>query len=195
MEILVASGLFLLVLALAFGYLIPASKSAYKMQIRSHLQQATIMALDKIRASASLTSVGGFSIAAQPSTVVAFNPAEDIQAANGLLTWAPFYDVYWLDPSDHTLRQRRWPPGDPVSEEGETSIVRAKRLDPARLLLIADSAQPNRILARDVSLFEVAHHGTDAVVQPIEITLEITPQDSTIPKIRQSISLHLESRL
>lgn len=178
-EVMVAATLLLLALGLAFGYLIPASRAANRLRIRAHLQQTAQVALRSILTEASTTSPRGFSGSSGPEKVaLAFNPVDSIQIADASLRWAESYVIIWWEKSDHTLRERRWPPGPPSATSGETSIVKAKRLTAERLAEIIN-AEPTggRILAKGVREFKVSHRGTEgAFVQPITVELTLVEE-------------------
>lgn len=172
-EILVASTLLLLALGLVLGYLLPAASAAGRLRVRSHLQQTAVVVLRDIVAGAATTSPRGFSWSFGPPTVtLAFNPVERVQPADAALRWSDVYDLIWWNPTDHTLRKKRWPPGPPSPSEAERTSIRAKRLSPERLTEIVAGEPQGRILARGVKRFKVSHAGAEgALTQPITVEL------------------------
>ena len=129
-EVLVAAGLGLLVLGLTFGYVVPSFKAANRFRTRSQLHQSAQVVLAKISQAASTTSPGGFSWSKTAPVTAAFNPFDNLQPANGLLSWKSYYEVFWWDSKEKSVHQRRWPPGQPAIEAAEKTIIRAKRLLP-----------------------------------------------------------------
>lgn len=198
-ELLVAFALFLVVITLTFGYLIPAGKAAYRFRERSHLQQSAVIALSKISAAAATTSPGGFSWSDGEDGVVAvgFNPWRELQAANGLLRWEDSYELFWWDQGKHQLRQRRWPPGPPAPTPDESTLVRPKRLLPARLAEVVETTSPALTLAYGVTDFSVVQQGADGeLVQPVVISItlvergrELSPEGAVT--VTHSLAFHM----
>lgn len=175
-ELLIAATLFLLVTGLAFGYLVPATRAAAKMRARSHLQQSAAVVLSKISQAASTTSPGGFGWSEGPELfALAFNPVDDVQPGDALVRWSEVYDLFWWDAATFTVRQRRWPPGDPSPLPPEVGAVRAKRLTPERLLEVC--REPSLVLARGVTAFTVAQSGTQGeLIQPVTVSLTLVEE-------------------
>jgi type II secretory pathway pseudopilin PulG len=196
LEVLVGGSLGLLALALTFGYLIPAFKAADRFRIRSQLQQSAQVVLEKVTQAASTTAPGGFSWSKSDPTAVAFNPTGTLQPANGILTWESYYQVFWWDPEEKTVHQRKWPPGEPAIRTDEESLIRAKRLTPERLLEVTSVPGPHITLAHGVVEFAVSHPGTDAaLIQPVTIKLKVRESgrdDRTeAEELEQSITFRL----
>ncbi len=177
LEVLVASSLLLLVLALTFGYLVPALRGAARVRVLGQLQQTSGVVLSKIGLAASTTAPGGFSWSSEPQGLMAlgFNPVDDLQGVNALLRWTEEFDLFWWDRDESVLRQRTWPPGPPTPGEGETGIVRAKRLSASRLAEVVAADAPSLILARGVTDFSVTQRGGEdgELVQPITVRLTL----------------------
>jgi hypothetical protein len=173
---LVACALFVLVITLTFGYLIPASKAAYRFRERSHLQQSAVIALSHIGMAAATTSPSGFSWSAASDGAVAlgFNPWQELQAANGLLRWQDSFEMFWWDQDRHELRRRRWPPGPPTPTPDESTLARPKRLLPARLAEVVQTSAPALTLAYGVTDFSVEQQGVAGeLIQPVTVRITL----------------------
>jgi type II secretory pathway pseudopilin PulG len=178
-ELLIACTLLLLALTLAFGYLIPATRAAYRFRTRSHLQQSAVVVMSKIAQAASTTAPGGFGWSSGPDLVaLSFNPLDDLQGVNAVLRWSEVFDLFWWSRADHTLRQRRWPPGPPLPQGPESGIVRAKRLTAARLAAVTgDPGGSSRILARGVTDFRIRGGGTGGeLIQPVHLSITLVEE-------------------
>lgn len=195
LEVLVGSTLFLLLLALAFGYLIPATKAAYQLRLRSHVQQTATVVLAKIRQAAATTAPGGFSWSDQSPVALAFNPVDKLQPANSVLLWAPSYVLYWWDEPAQTLWSGEWPNQGLPPSPAEISITRAKRLPSQRLGEVVASLPEGarRQMATGVHKFSVQHQGDqEAFVQPLIISIELRESARTDqPVIGRSLTLRL----
>lgn len=175
LEVIVAAGLLTLVLVLAFGYLLPATRAAGRYQTRSHMNQVALVVLGKIEQAASETSPGGVSWSFADPVAVGFNPVDSLQPANALLLWSQKYQIFWWDETENTLNETNWPPGPPTQAGSENTVARAKRLLAGRLQEITSQAPQRKTLAQGVTKFEISHPGTDTVlIQPITVTLELT---------------------
>ena len=195
LEIMVGSTLFLLVLGLSFGYLIPATKAAYQSRVRSHLQQTATVVLSKIRQAAATTSPSGLSWSTQDPVALGFNPTDKLQAANAVLQWSTNYLLFWWEPEAQTLWSADWPKEGVAPTPPELSLHRAKRLFPERLAEVVSSIPDGsrRAMAKDVSKFTVQHQGNDeALVQPLTISIELRePNRPERPAISRSLTLRL----
>ena len=188
-EVMVGATLFLLVTALTFGYLIPATKAANRARVKSHLQQTATVVLAKIREAVSTTSPSGFSWSTEPPVAVAFNPVEELQPSNGLLRWSANYLVFWWEESAETL----WTAEFTGTTDSEASILKAKRLSPQRLRDVIGPISKRRTLARGVTRFSVNHAGGDtALIQPVlvEVTLH-QPGFSDSPVVDRTLTFRL----
>lgn len=199
LEILVASTLFLLVIGLAFGYLIPATKAAYQSRVRSHLQQTATVVLAKIRQAAATTSPSGLSWSSQNPVALGFNPVDTLQAGNAVLVWAPSYQLFWWDQQGETLWSADWPKGGLAPTPPEVSLTRAKRLLPERLGEVVSSIPEGskRAMAQSVSRFAVEHRGDDtSLIQPVTISLELRePNRPQRPPVSRTLTLRLVNQL
>lgn len=196
LEILVACGLLILVFVLAFGYLLPATKAAGRYRTRNHLQQVAMVAIRTIEEAAATTAPGGFSWSFSSPVAIAFNPVDRLQPTNAVLVWSANYQMFWWDEAKESLKETRWPPGPPVQTDEEKSVLRAKRLDPARMLEVAQQAPQVRSLADGVTHFEVTQQGSaTTLIQPVTLTLEVSePKVEDRPDrlhIRQTMSFRL----
>lgn len=196
LEVIVASSLLLLVLALAFGYLVPATKAAARYRTRSHLQQTATVALKRIEEVAATTSPGGFSWSDADPVAVAFNPVENLQPGNAVLLWTTTFRTFWWDSEQELLREAEWPPGPPEPSEAESSVLRAKRLLRPRLMEVVEQAPKVRVLAEGVVGFSVTHKGdAEALIQPVTLTLRVADIGRKDRADRLSLSRSLTFRL
>ena len=188
-EVLVGATLFLLVTALTFGYLIPATKAANRARVKSHLQQTATVVLAKLREAASRTSPAGFSWSTEPPAAVAFNPVEELQPSNGILRWSDSYEIFWWEQSAETL----WTADFVGATSSEASILKAKRLYPDRLREVVASLTKKRALAKGVTSFTVSHDGDDsALIQPVVVQVTLhQPGFSDSPIVERSLTVRL----
>jgi hypothetical protein len=197
-ETLVAATLTLLVLGLVFGYLIPASKVAYRYQLRSQMQQTALVVFDKIAQSAASTSPGGLSWSRTEIQALAFNAHDELQPGNAVLRWTDDFQVFWWNPAQEVLQNMEWPYASGQATTDESTVIRAKRLDPFRLreVITLYGSDRNRILARNVSNFSVQHDGPEgALIQPVKVTLSLS-QSLSNQKIQvdQSFTFRVSSQ-
>lgn len=201
-ELMVAAALTALIVTLAFGYLLPATRAASRVRLRGQLQQTAAVALNQITEAASKTSPGGFSWSIDGTvTGVAFNPLDDIQAANAAQRWSPSFTLFWWNATEAALRSKVWPPGSPVPTADEVSVTRAKRLWPSRLDEVALAPEPSRVLARGVTGFKVKKQGGEGeLIQPISIDLTLAEEVDGKPvdgglQVSQRIVFRVENQL
>lgn len=171
LEVMVGLALLSLLMVLLFGYLFPASKAAFRYHIRSQLQQTALVIISKLEQAAGSTSPGGFSWSLSERQALAFNPVDDLQGTNALVRWQPYYEIFWWNEDDSSFRTARWPfAGGPAASTEELTLVRAKRLNGARLREIVESSMPSRSLALGMTHFQITQSGGEtALIQPVRI--------------------------
>lgn len=195
-ELLVGATLLVLVFVLTFGYLIPATKAAYRYRTRSHLHQLAVVVLARLEEAAGTTAPGGLSWSESDPVALGFNPVDRVQAGNAALLWTNRFELFWWDQSAQALKHTNWPPGPPTQEAGESSILKAKRLSRSRIREITLNAPQSRVLAEGVTGFSVTHAGDEStLIQPVKVSIEITEtgpreaQDKQV--VRQSLTFRV----
>jgi len=188
-EVLVGATLFLLVTALTFGYLIPATKAANRARVKSHLQQTATVVLAQIKEASTTTSPAGFSWSMTEVPAVAFNAVESLQSSNGILRWSPVYELFWWDSTSETV----WTAEFEATLPEEATVLRAKRMTPDRLREVVAASTLNRAMAKGVTAFTVSHGGDEgALIQPVTVTLTIQePGFSDSPVVDRSLTFRM----
>ncbi|MGE0489676.1 MAG: hypothetical protein AB7S38_10730 [Vulcanimicrobiota bacterium] len=183
LELLVASGLLLLLGTLFVWFLVPSVRYSSQGAARVDLEQMVTLALDRIGNDLQHTVARGVSYhplaaaGASDPVVLAIVPQADVDA-DGRRIWSQEVVVYFWDRSAHKLYRRTWPPGPPASLSVPTPLPtnRPTSFGVADLLALCDPAG-TRSVATDVTRFDVSHAGPGAsIVPPLRIDLELSRQ-------------------
>lgn len=193
LEVLVAAVLTLLVMGVAFGYLVPAWRASARIQTRVELQQSAVVALDRLTAELKTSAPGGVTLSDGVPRILAINPVEKVQG-NGLVVWKSSYILYVFE--GDRLERIEWPPGGPAASPSQQLPTRAKRLPRSQLVAIASAGDvARRQVAGDVVDFSWTHPGSpDVFTQPLTFRLELSRATSAQPQAERVVlqrSVHL----
>lgn len=158
LEVLIASSVLFLAIAMGSQFLAPALRYSSESQIKVELQQQASLALNQVISDLQRTSSGGISIAVPPTvndpSAVGINRIYNIDGT-GFPEFENSLQVYWFNPTTGTLTQKKFPPVPP----GLTlpfSTAKALKVTTADLLNIAQTVNGSeRSLARSVTMFLV----------------------------------------
>lgn len=192
-EIIFSLALIGLVAGLSLGFLFPALRASVRGTLRVEMQQQAVTALNRLCGDVRRTSVAGLSLrSGTPPIAVAACPVSgpDLRLGqagplqpDGTVVWSDFFILYYLDETSRKLMRREWPPGPPAATTEETTIVKPRRLSPARLAqIVAQSGSNEMVLATEVTRFEIEHApgGSDGEVkQPVRFRLVLERRGNT----------------
>ncbi len=193
LEVILSLALITLVMGLTLAFLFPALRASVRGTLRVEMQQQAVTALNRLCSDVRRTSVAGLSLRSGPPPIaVAACPVSgpDLRSGqpgpmqpDGTVVWSDFFVIYYLDESSRKLMRREWPPGPPAPTVEETTIIKPRRLSPARLAQILSQPAANEmVLATDVASFEIepGPGGSDSeVAQPVRFRLVLERRGNT----------------
>ncbi len=156
-ELLVCSGLLLLLMGLLLSFLYPSFRMTSRAAARMEMQQRAQVALDQM--VIDLERSGPTSVSFWPSTQANDTVGVSLQrletfAPSGAPVWESAYIVYHWNPATGRLIREQWPPALPSITPAPESW-RPNRLERPQFLELA--RQPNgseKCLADGVAVFE-----------------------------------------
>lgn len=193
LELLFASGLGLVIAALAGLLLLRTTRATLRGTMRVEMQQQGLLALEKIQASMRRSCAAGISLRSGASPrAIAICPisSPDLRSseppplqADGKLRWSSFFQIFHHHPDRRQLLFREWPPGSEPASSLETSRALPRRLSPNRLAQVLAGSTPREVvLATGVTEFNLLHPpggSDDLYVQPLTLQLVLQREGNT----------------
>lgn len=187
LELVVASTLLLLLLGLAFSFLVPALRYSRTGMVESEIQQAATLSMRRIVGDLEDANAAGISWQSEP-TVLSVHRVVDAND-KGRKVYAGELVVYLWDKDRKLLLRRTWPPEPPSLPAAPTTDA-PFRVDSVGLgLLAAERDGKERILARYVEEFSLQHAGVDDHIgQPLTVRLLLENQTEVF-ELEREVSL------
>ncbi len=185
-EILIAGGLALLLMGVLIQSLIPAMRYSAEGAVRVELQQAGILALQRMTSDLQKTTAAGVSLKTGPVDAMAVNTIQTVDSG-GVRVWSDEINVYSYDPTRKRIE---------VETQKVTTPTTAfpNILTSVQIQSIASSQSGReRLLALNVDEFVIspaASATTTLSAQPLSITLKMgkdlphTPKRATMELVR-----------
>lgn len=189
-EIVLVSVLLVLMMTLAFNFLIPALRMSALGMLRISMEQEALTSLSRIASDVQMSVPKGITISYSNPALVASNHYKmgaDGQIADGAaaVNWEKEFHIAYLDTGSRELRSRVWssnPAGgaDPPLPPSLDSTLSPKRIPATLLPAICSDAGVCRRLARDVSEFRLEPGGAEKELrQPLKFTLVLIREGGT----------------
>ncbi|MFN8608435.1 MAG: prepilin-type N-terminal cleavage/methylation domain-containing protein [Vulcanimicrobiota bacterium] len=173
LELVVALALLSLVTVVSLNLTRPLGLLSSRSLDRMEMHQESLISFALLRASLQSSAPPGLSLG---DRVMAINPrSQPAVDSSGNLHWSDKLDVFYV--ASDELRQRRWPPaqpvpGDPAVPAFMSGSLRCKRFEGPQLLALGNPASPARRLAQGVQSWKVENLGPDGLIhQPIQVLL------------------------
>ena len=156
-ELLVGFTLAVLLLGLAYQFLVPALKISSRTTLRAESQQGGTLALRQMVGEMERSNLFGISFS--PGVpAVAVHPVEEV-TPTGERVYADHLIVYKFDKASGVIKRFRWRNGSDPSVDGP------RKLTPTELTQAENYAVDGRVVARNVEDFEFTHSGSGTLVQ------------------------------
>ena len=177
METLVAAALFMLLLGIALGLLVPLLRGQLLGSARSELQEAAVVCLDRLIGEAEQCTVGGLGLySGSDTTVLSMQRLLDV---TGDIPPVQVFDsqliVYYYQPGAQSFYRRQWPPGPPTLST-TLSATSPYRPLPAELQLLGGQANGQQsCLSSEVVAFRVTSAAPlPNIGPPLVVTLQVS---------------------
>lgn len=170
-ELLVGFTLAVMLLGLAYQFLIPAMKISTRTSLRAESQQGGTLALRQMVGEMERSNLFGISF--EPGTPIVAVHAVDEVTSTGTRVYADHIVVYKFDSNTGEITRIRWRNGD------DPSIDSPRKLTPVELQQAENHALDSRVVARNVDEFEINHSGTDDLLRlPLVARIKMREQES-----------------
>lgn len=197
LELLIAGGLFLVVLSVVFGFLIPSFRNSSRNGARIEMQQQASLAMDRLMIDLERSAPAAVTLLPSPAQGQASGVA--IQrlrgfSGGGLQEWESELVLYYWLPQSQRLKREIWRAGLPPALPVVLLDTRPSRITRQDLVdVINDGSASEQTVATGVIEFEVALAKPPAM-QPftIGLTLARTIQGRPKPEtfeLRRSVTL------
>lgn len=173
-EVLVASGVLLVLLSMVLSFLYPSFRASSRGAMRVEMQQQANLAVDRLVIDLEQCAPASVSLlppnqASDPSGVV-MQPLRGF-TGTGVQEWQKRLVVYYALPVEGKLYSKEWPPQVPALSGVTLSDVRPLRLDRVNFLeLLVQKNGTERALAHGVVDF-IVKPASMLSMQPISIHL------------------------
>ncbi len=185
LEVLVATALMLMLFGLVFAFLIPGMRTYALGSVQAEMQQEATMLLRNITNDLDLAVSGGVTVSPvtipTPNNGPVYLAVMKIESINdkGQQKWEDALYVYYWEKSGASVIRKIWT-STSLPSLGKTLSAPVHFSDSELTQIINEPTLRTKVVARDVSLFEIAGATGSAWPQPpYTVTVEITRKAAT----------------